>query len=163
MNLIKLSAVAEILSSIAIVATLIYLAIQTEQNTAAIQANTRQAMLVADQAVLTLVVENPGISLDYYEPELDDEDKARLGAFFSLMVRVRENNWLQYQNGSIDERTWESYRRALISTFSQPRSRAWWYSAVAGQNAYDQGFVDEVSALLAETEISETIWHSTIE
>ena len=50
----KWSAIAEVLSSVAIVATLLYLVIQTQQNAAAIQASSRQTMLMADWEVLQL-------------------------------------------------------------------------------------------------------------
>ncbi len=52
MNWTKLSAISEILSSVAILVTLIYLAIQTQQNADATQADTRQAILAADQQFL---------------------------------------------------------------------------------------------------------------
>jgi len=59
MNWSKASAAAEILSSVAILATLVYLAIEIQQSAEATQANTRQAMLASDQQFLELLVDSP--------------------------------------------------------------------------------------------------------
>lgn len=48
MKIERLAAIAEIVSSIAIVVTLGYLAVQTQQNTAAIVSNSRQQTLDAE-------------------------------------------------------------------------------------------------------------------
>ena len=47
-NWSKWSAIAEIISSVAILVTLIYLSIQTHQNLVATQTNTRQTMISND-------------------------------------------------------------------------------------------------------------------
>ena len=48
MNWTKASAVGEILSSIAILATLVYLGLEIQQNADATEAETRQAMLASE-------------------------------------------------------------------------------------------------------------------
>lgn len=68
MNLTKLSAVTEIVSSIAIVITLIYLTVQTQQNTEALHANSRQATIAADIEFLTTLMDNPEIEVNVYLP-----------------------------------------------------------------------------------------------
>ena len=90
MNWTKLSAMAEILSSVAILVTLVYLAIQTQQSADSIQANTRQAILDADQQFLIKVMDNPEIYTSQYKPALTDDEKVRLGAYLILFVRMRE-------------------------------------------------------------------------
>ena len=55
----KLSALAELVSAIAILVTLGYLAIQTQQNTAAIQASVRQAMLSDDMELIHQLIDYP--------------------------------------------------------------------------------------------------------
>jgi hypothetical protein len=150
MKLEKISAVAEIVSSVAIVVTLVYLAIQTQQNTAAVQASVRQGMLESDRALLTLQVEHPEIVITRdTRVDLTEEDAVRLGAYLIAVVRVRENQWLQYQNGVIDERTWLTYRAAIPPVFSSERPRAWWRNRSAN-GEFDQGFVELVNQILAE-------------
>ena len=59
MKLEKLAAVAEIVSSVAIVATLAYLAIQSRQTTDLLLGESRQAAMAADLSLLTSTLNNP--------------------------------------------------------------------------------------------------------
>lgn len=155
MNWEMLSAIGEILGSAAVLVTLIYLTVQTQQNTASIQANTRQAILDADQQFLIKIIENPEIFTSRFDPELSDEDKVRLGAYLIMFVRIRENNWLQFRNGVLDEDTWDSYRKSIAPVISDPMSRRWWQNYVIGRQVFDSEFVSVVNELLADTPVQE--------
>lgn len=159
MELQKLASVAEISSAVAILVTLVYLAIQTNQNTEAIQANTRQAMIAADQELLNVIIESPEIDEYYYKDELNDREMRRLSVFLTQLVRLRETFWLQYQSGAIDDRSWVAYRESLISTFSTTRTRQWWMNAVSGSDMFDAGFIEEIDDRLAETPTSDKQFH----
>jgi len=155
MNWTKLSAMAEILSSVAILVTLVYLAIQTQQSADSIQANTRQAILDADQQFLIKVMDNPEIYTSQYKPALTDDEKVRLGAYLILFVRMRENNWLQYRNGVLDEVTWDTYRSSIVQVLSGSTSRGWWQNYAVSRRAFDSEFVSLVNQLLADTPVQE--------
>ena len=126
MNWNKASAAAEILSSVAILATLVYLAIEIHQNAEATQADIRQAMLASDQQFLELIIDSPDLHILWYKPELSDEERVRLSYFLVSHFRMRENNWLQNQNGILDDATWRSYRGSILAILSTPRTRKWW-------------------------------------
>ncbi len=127
LNWTKASAAAEILSSVAILATLVYLAIEIQQSAEATQANTRQAILASDQQFLELLVDSPEIHLLWYKLELSDEERVRLSYFLISHFRMRENNWFQHQNGILDDATWRAYRGSILAVLSAPRTRAWWH------------------------------------
>jgi hypothetical protein len=149
MTLEKLSAVAELVSSVAIVLTLGYLAIQTQQNTTAIQATVRQAMLGDDLAIIRQQSDFPNATVARYGgSELTDEALIELNSFLLSIVRVRENQWLQYQNGVIDEQTWLTYQTALTAVFATEFTRSWFRNR-SERGEFDQGFVDSVNELLA--------------
>lgn len=153
----KWSAISEILGAIAIVATLMYLAIQTEQlseqtrqNTEALQAGARQAALDAELGLLHAMIENPilygtpddDFALDGY----DDIDGRRAAAWQLAFFRTRENFWIQHQYGVLDARIWESYRSVLVENLQdQEPARQIWQSA---SDQFDQRFVDEVNSYL---------------
>ena len=59
MNITKVAAWSEIVSSVAVLATLVYLAVQVQQNTTALRAQTHQAMFDGDRDMLTTLVNNP--------------------------------------------------------------------------------------------------------
>ncbi len=124
MNITKVAAWSEIVSSIAVLATLVYLALQMQQNTAAVRADTRQAMIAADIGVLSLYVDNPDLWLDgMHERTLTPEDKVRLHMATTLFLRTREHNWFQYQNGVLDEVTFASYANPISSILGTERMR----------------------------------------
>ncbi len=158
MNWTKLSAMSEILSSVAILVTLVYLAIQTQQNADAIQADTRQAILTADQELLMRAMEEPELHLLRYKPELTDEEKIRLGAYWIAFIRMRENNWLQYQNGVLDEATWDSYRSSIVTGLANSRARTFWQNVAVSREMFDSEFVSLVNELLADEPVRNQSW-----
>jgi len=149
MNWTELSAMSEILGSVAIVITLIYLSIQTRQNADATMAHTRQEVLAADQQLLMHFIRDPELELIRYKPELTDVEKARLGWVFVTFTRIRENNWLQYQNGVLDKETWETYRNSIVAMFGNLWGKVWWQNYVVNPGSIDSQFIAEVNELLA--------------
>ena len=107
-------------------------------------------MLESDRALLLLQVEHPELVIAREtDADLTDEQAAGLGSLLVAVVRVRENQWLQYQNGVIDERTWLTYRSPIVAVFSNERTRSSWRNrSVKGE--FDPGFVEMVNRLLAE-------------
>jgi len=124
MNWDMLSAIGEILGSAAIFITLIYLAVQTRQNTASIQASTRQAIVENDQEFLFRVMDDPHLPELRYKPNLTDSEKIRLSVYLIALFRNREHLWRQHEEGALDDATWVSYRNS-IAAFASPRVRTW--------------------------------------
>jgi len=149
----KYSAISQIVGSIAIVLTLIYLSIQTQQNTAATQANSRDTVIDSDLALSQMAVGAPSIRLLMSASELTDLESAQLYYYLVAVARTREHQWLQYKNGLLDRRTLDSFLTGLTVTISRPRSREWWdyYS----YRYFDDDFVDEVNEILSGMEIEE--------
>jgi hypothetical protein len=155
MNWDMLSAIGEILSSVAVLVTLIYLAIQTRQNTDSIRASTRQSSLAADQDFLLQAQNDPELHLLRYKRELTDEEKVRLSAYWIIFVRLREVNWFQYKNGVMDEETWSTYRSSIVGSLGSSRGRTWWMTYAVNRKSFDPGFTSVVSELLADAPVIE--------
>ena len=153
-NWTKWSAIAEILSSVAIVGTLIYLAVQTRQNTDAMQASTQQTMLMADLAVLDLA---PNRNLSS-RVVLTDDEKVELETFLIALVRSREFEWFQYRRAQLGQDLWESYLQGLVSNLSYPRTRAWW--GYVSKSAFDREFVATVNDALSTTPVRTDLRHN---
>jgi len=149
----KWSAIAEIASSVAIVATLIYLAIQTQQNAGAILASSRNALIAAEISVNQQVVDNPSIRLVRAKTNPTSEELVQLETWLIEVVRTREHQWLQYQDGLLDEDIWEAYVNALPVILSFPKERAWW--DFVKYEYFDHEFVDEVDELMSDTPIQD--------
>ena len=160
MNWTKASAVAEILSSVAILITLIYLVVEIQQNAEATQADTRQAILDSDQQYLELLIESPELHLLQFKPDLSDEERIRLSYLLTTFVRMRESNWLQYENGTLDDMTWQAYRLSLVAQISYPRTRIWWQN-FGVERIYDSEFISLVNELLANQPLYDRSPHIT--
>ena len=118
MRIEKVSAVAEIVSSFAIVITLVYLGVQTSQNTDALLSSSRQASLDAELSLLFQLLDKPHLfatgvpEVSGYEH--NREELIQRTVFNIAFFRTRENYWLQFESGAIDAEIWESYRAVLV-------------------------------------------------
>ena len=150
MKIQKISAIAELVSAVAIVVTLGYLAVQTQQNTAAIEATVRQGMLAGDQQQLYQWIEHPNLNK---RTNLTELEKVQVSAHITAFIRTRENHWLQYENGVLDESTWLSYRNAMIPViFSSEYGRAVWNEFTL-RGRFDQEFVRQINEWVFGLEI----------
>ena len=157
MKLEQLAAIGEIVSSVAIVATLGYLTLQTQQTNSALYASSRAQIMSADVAVILEQVDAP------YSEFLRDRVQAAMPAdvsrtpdryvewnrelnLMSAALRIREFAWFQYQQGILDEATWSSYMQATISRLSGGRGSLIWGVLSSQLNA---DFVDEVNRRIA--------------
>ena len=143
----KWSAIAEILSALAIVITILYLAIETNQNTQAIRAASAQAALESETRVVEAWYEFPELLLfaSCEGRAMDDEDVVRFHTYFSLWVRAHENLWRQYRLGVLDQESLRAYQFPIIRFLALERPRAWWDSMNA---AYQSGFVQQINSQL---------------
>ncbi len=146
MNWTKASAVAEILSSVAILITLLYLVIEIGQNTEALQATSRDASLEGDIQRLFQAVNTPEIWLNSVNPNMTDAEKVTQSAYLFTLYRLRERDWLQYQAGAMDAETWRSYQIGLIGNLQYSEVRKWWNYNFTDTTGND--FVDYVNGLL---------------
>lgn len=151
-NWSKWSAIAEIISSIAILVTLIYLSIQTKQNTEATLASTRQTMITNDIEILHSAMDDPSFFVKLQtNQELTPEEDRRLQSWLIMLVRTREYQWLQYKNGLLDKQSWEAYLSGLRGNLSYPLSRFWWNNLA--YDFFDNEFVDEVNKYLTDVPV----------
>ena len=142
----KWSAIAEILSAIAIVVTLLYLAIQTAQNTQAIKASAARDVARDEAAAINTLVADPELFVLLDRDELSPTEAIRLHAFLSVFTRSQENYWTQYTLGVIDRDRLERYQAAFSTMLANANARRWWASQ---KQWFDPQFVTRIDALLA--------------
>jgi hypothetical protein len=150
-NWTKWSSIAEVVSSIAILVTLIYLGIQTqqvskqtEQTNNILLSNSRQVSLEGDLAVLRLIADHPEYTLlaSISDRELTQLEAAQLNTIVGSIVRIREFSFQQYKAGILDEETWLSYLTVLTGLLQRNnQSRIWWENS---RNEFPPDFVAEI-------------------
>jgi len=158
MALEQIGILAEIISSIAVVASLIYVAIQLKQNTEALNSQSRQAVLASSQAELFQRVEFPEIDIAIAKESIPTkEEQVKICTYLLAVFRAREFSWLQYQNGTIDKAQWNTEKIVISIVLSHPRTKTWWVKV--GRHNYNSDFVKYVDRLVNEQPTSIDNWN----
>jgi len=144
---VKWSAIAEIAGTAAVVVTLIYLVIQTQQNSEAIRSTARQSLMLADVDILLNRSADPDRLLLLCKSNATPEEDVKRMSELIALFRVREIAWLQYQAGVLDDETWVSYRTVISSALFSDYAMEWWEDSTPN---FDSSFVSFVDGYLAE-------------
>lgn len=147
----KYSALAELLSSLAIVVTLIYLAIQTQQTNDTLLANSRQATMTADVEIVSALIGSPEAFTNMHETyeNLSLLEQEQVMNAFAGLIRIREFAFFQYQNGILDENTLQSYLAPLARWLQWDSANAVW---TIFREELDPEFVAYVDTLIDEND-----------
>jgi hypothetical protein len=148
MNWTKWSSIAEIVSSIAILMTLIYLTLEIRQNTDAIQADAREGAMQGDVGWLYQMVQDPelNILLNQREP-LTEAEATKLQAYLIAFMRLKEVNYLQYKTGVLDPESWANYQTSIVNgPLASRNGRNWWFNF--GSVLFDRELAAQISEAL---------------
>lgn len=149
------AAIAEILAAPAVIASLIYLAVQIRQNNELLRSESRQALVTNDVTSLSANFQNADVFAKYVaEVQLSPEDQLRLSFMYALDLRNREFEYFQYTNGLLDEQTWLAYRHVILINHSTGRGRIWWDKI--GRGIVDPAFATLVDEMLVDAEPDDT-------
>ena len=149
-------AIGELLSGGAVVATLVYLALQIRQNTAMITAQVVQASVDATQRVLLFRTENAHVRAclrkargneRLHADEFEVLVSYLQAAFMNFQARLQHN-----ERGLFDASVNESYELILRDYLDQPYVRRWW---AASRALYGCRFRDHCDRIVAGIEAGE--------
>lgn len=153
MKLEKWALIAEIVSAIAIVLSLIFVGLQVRQgteetaaNSRALEATVRESMLSADLSILQSLL--PYNIVGVFDSPTTEEEISRLTTYSFMLGRTRENYWKQHANGMLDEESYLSYRETLLRFLvnSDFHLDVW----MANNSYFVPGFVAEINDELRE-------------
>jgi len=143
----KLNDWLTLLTNAAVVAGIVFLAMEIQQNNELLRSETRLALHGNDQTSLLVALDNVDIFHKMSQKErLSQSDQYRLSWIYANDMRNREFEFFQYQNGFLDEETWRSYRSLILANHSTPRGRLWWDKL--GRHATNPGFAEMVDEML---------------
>lgn len=139
MTLEQLAFVGEIVSAIAVIASLIFVGVQLRQATAAIRASSSQAHSGLYTELVDSIIDNADFarlwSVGLTDPqELKDDEWVRFVAYASALFRMYESSRVQWLNGRLDEEHWHTIERQAVDFGHLPglqlawSRRAHWYS-----------------------------------
>ena len=98
-------------------------------------------------------MDNPNLVFARTKSDLTDEEKIQVYSMLAIYLRMRELDWVQYQNGALDKSTWTTYQSTIIGTLSYSNNRAMWQKI--SPLLLDQEFVTHVNELIAGSPVTD--------
>ena len=152
LSLTAWATIADLVAAIAVVISLVYLARQVRQGNILARYQARQSMMEQDLTSLRTQIENTGLTFSIFNEHTTEEELLKLHLFLTIVMRQREWEWFQYNDGVIDEYVYRSYHEVIAIFLGTPNTRKWWKSL--GRMGLNPEFVKEVDSLLAKSELT---------
>src|SRR6202043_1398710 len=153
MSFEQISYLAQIVASVAVVASLIFVALQIKQNTRALQRNEHNSTMEQWTVIRQAIAQNREIAELmtaglHGERTMDAADQLRLEQMLAENAWAAFHIWDRTQRGIFPKGTFEATGGALLSgLFRTAAGGTWW--AGAKHIGFPPGFVSDVDAMLA--------------
>jgi hypothetical protein len=155
MSFEQISYLAQIVASVAVVASLIFVALQIKQNTRALQRNEHNSTMEQWTVIRQAIAQNREIAELmtaglHGERAMDAADQLRLEQMLQENAWAAFHIWDRTQRGIFPKGTFEATAGALLDTLLRtPGGESWWRKAK--HIGFHPGFVLDVDAVLAKT------------
>ncbi len=154
MTLEEFNYIAEIIGSIAVIASLIYVALQVRQNTAATQAATGQAYVDSMNEYVGLINASSNLADILHRgangiSNIKGGEIIQFGAFLDQCFITFEAFYFQWKAGVLDSRLWSIYRHSIADLLVQPGQQQWWETR---RHWYDKEFQEYINEVMESGE-----------
>ena len=131
MSLQDLGSIGNLIGAVAVVVSLVYLAIQVRQNTRAVRASTERAIFAQNMDFDRALVSDPELNriwiLGRAKPDqLTEEQTQRFRRLMSMYYRHFENLYFQHQDALVGDRVFDAWRTIGLELSKQPGALLWW-------------------------------------
>jgi len=131
MNWDAIGAVSELVGALAVVITLIYLALQIRQNTRAVRLDTGHAITEEFRSMFALMAEHKELAELVHAAAADPSaisgvEKVRYYGLNGNFMRAIENAYIQWSEGALDLRHWEGMKRMVCDYAQLPGFQEFW-------------------------------------
>ena len=131
MDLENIARIAEIVSSVAVVVSLIYVGVQVKQNTRALRATMYNEVTRNSVAILAPMFAQSEFSeflhrVQSAPDEATPAEKLRFHICLLTAFRHWDNLYYQYRNGTLEREMWSSYDRTLTNWLANEAWRNWY-------------------------------------
>jgi len=146
---IDVSQTISILANVGVIAGILFLAVELQQNTASIEGSTYQAMSdiavnqwqgVSQDTLLSVALSKTFQGL--VQEDLSEEENSKLTFFYYGMIQRLQNTYDQYEAGLVDDRVFRSYGWNY-TLFNTGHFRSYWFrfgSRTSTSNEFRQFF-----------------------
>ena len=149
--------VAELIGIAAIVASLVFVGIETRNSAVQAELNTQALEISAYQELIgninrqnDFMIENPELRVVWRKvisgstEEISRDDHAQAGLFLFTRFRHGDMAYFQYERGAIDEERMKSAIAPLISLLEYEYVRGWWSRSQVNFVASYREFIDRM-------------------
>jgi hypothetical protein len=154
MNTSKIADLSEILSSIAVVVTLVVLILEVRSNTDEVRASTMATIAGRTQQFNIAHMTHPEVELVWGKMTQEgDLSAAEIETVTSLVIgalKIAEESYIAYINGRLDEEVWLTRARLALAAMRHEQSREIWSSFLRYHNSFVPVFVEWLDAALIE-------------
>lgn len=131
MTLDDLGSLGEFISGLAVVVTLVYLAIQIRHNTRAVRSSMHQDMVEATLRVAESLSDNADVGLIVLKADADYDNLTagellRFEAYAERVFGNFESVYYSYRNSMIEEDLWASWESSCLADISRVAMRRFW-------------------------------------
>lgn len=151
MTLDDLGNLGDFLGAIAVLVTLVYLAIQVRQSSALTRAQTRQSVADSQIIYLNSRVTDPylrSVSFKMFSgEELDAEETYAIRVHISAHIRLFENYFAQFTLGTMNAQDWRAMRQVIKNHLKIANYR---HVFSQRQSVWNSDFSEEVNQILKE-------------
>ena len=120
MKLEKYALIAEVVSAIAVVTTLIFVIAEIRANTDATLAANRQSLAGRTEQFLAATATNPELAALVVkvrsDEELTDVERFQYGSLLAQALRLAEEGYLQYLDGNLASDYWQTRARNTVDS-----------------------------------------------
>jgi hypothetical protein len=141
--------IAEIVSAIAVVCSLLYVGYEVHLNTIETRATNIQAMAAQSQALNLAVATNADLTEILGTPwnELTASQVNQIRRFLSTALRGAETSFILYSKGMLDERYWRAKAREILVFLEDEGWQEQWRM---GRDLFDPDFATWVDKAIAD-------------
>lgn len=144
------SAISNLVASIAVTVSVIYLAMQIQRSTKATHSQTYQFATQALGEMAAIVGDSKDrariFTVGMATPEQLDHDEFNQFAYLGIsLFRRYENVFFQYQSGMIDQDFWAGHRDNLLWFYHRPGTQRWWQERRLGFSKRFRTFLESTS------------------
>jgi hypothetical protein len=143
------ASIAQVVSGIAVVVSLVYLSIQIRGNTKATKANAFQGVIRSEMEMAEVFIENAAIwdKVVKGEPIAEGEEIRKAIMLYNMFMLDTVRRYRQYSVGFLEAEAWKARRKTLPSIVKLPIFKEWRKSYGAhGQAADFLEILDELAA-----------------
>jgi hypothetical protein len=129
-DLTQLANLGEFIGGVAVLVTLVYLAVQVRQNTRTVAAASSQAVTSTSADILMRGAANKDLAQVFLKmisapDSLDAVERIQAWMYLRAAFRTMENQYYQSRRGLLDE-SWPGYLQTLGILIRTPYIREWW-------------------------------------